>query len=163
LDPFYLAWRAREAGVPTRFIELAGEINTSMPGYVIEKLQAALNENGKAVKGATVLVLGLAYKPDIDDPRESPAFEVIDRLLALGAEVSYHDPHIPVAPTMRSWPELPSLESQPLTEANLEAADAVVLVTNHRQVDYDLVLAHARLVIDTRGVYRDRDGKVHPA
>ena len=80
-DPFYLAWRAREAGVPTRFIELAGEINTSMPGYVIEKLQAALNERGKAVKGAKVLVLGLAYKPNIDDPRESPAFEIIDRLL----------------------------------------------------------------------------------
>ncbi len=163
LDPFYLAWRAREAGVPTRFIELAGEINTSMPGYVIEKLQAALNESGKAVKGAKVLILGLAYKPNIDDPRESPAFEIIDRLLALGAEVSYHDPHIPVAPAMRSWPDLPSLESQPLTKENLEAADAVVLVTNHRQVDYDLVLANAKLIIDTRGVYRDRNGKVHPA
>ena len=111
LDPFYLAWRAREAGVPTRFIELAGEINTSMPGYVIEKLQSALNENGKAVKGAKILVLGLAYKPDIDDPRESPAFEIIERLLKLGAEVNYHDPHIPVAPQMRSWPNLPVMES----------------------------------------------------
>ncbi len=163
LDPFYLAWRAREAGVPTRFIELAGEINTAMPGYVIEKLQAALNEQGKAVKGAKILILGLAYKPDIDDPRESPAFEVIDRLLKLGAEVSYHDPHIPVAPSMRSWPDLPQLSSVDLDPDALTEADAVVLVTDHRAVDYDLVLGHASLVIDTRGVFRGRYGKVHPA
>ena len=116
LDPFYLAWRAREAGVPTRFIELAGEINTSMPGYVIDKLQAALNEREKALKGAKILILGLAYKPNIDDPRESPAFEIIDQLLGLGAEVSYHDPHIPVAPKMRSWPDLPPMESVALTD-----------------------------------------------
>ena len=163
LDPFYLAWRAREAGVPTRFIELAGEINTSMPGYVIDKLQAALNERGKAVKGAKVLILGLAYKPNIDDPRESPAFEIIDRLLKLGAEVSYHDPHISVAPSMRSWPDLPTMESQPLTPDTLAAADATVLVTDHAAVDYDLVLEHAPILIDTRGVYRDHNGKVHPA
>jgi UDP-N-acetyl-D-glucosamine dehydrogenase len=149
--------------VPTRFIELAGEINTSMPGYVIEKLQAALNERGKAVKGAKVLVLGLAYKPDIDDPRESPAFEIIDRLLQLGAEVSYHDPHIPTAPAMRSWPNLPQMRSVDLTPETLAAADAVVLVTDHKKVDYDMVLEHASLIIDTRGVYRDRDGKVYPA
>jgi UDP-glucose 6-dehydrogenase len=163
LDPFYLAWRAREAGVPTRFIELAGEINTSMPGYVIEKLQAALNERGKAVKGAKVLILGLAYKPDIDDPRESPAFEIIDRLLALGAEISYHDPHIPIAPKMRSWPGLPRMTSVELTPEALAAADAVLLVTNHEKVDYDLVLEHAPLIIDTRGVYRGRGGMVRPA
>ena len=163
LDPFYLAWRAREAGVPTRFIELAGEINTSMPGYVIDKLQAALNERGKAVKGAKVLILGLAYKPNIDDPRESPAFEIIDRLLKVGAEVSYHDPHISVAPSMRSWPDLPTMESQPLTPDTLAAADATVLVTDHAAVDYDLVLEHAPILIDTRGVYRDHNGKVHPA
>jgi len=163
LDPFYLAWRAREAGVPTKFIELAGEINTAMPGYVIDKLQAALNEHGKAMKGAKILVLGLAYKPDIDDPRESPAFEIIDRLLKLGAEVSYHDPHISVAPSMRSWPDLPTMESQPLTPDTLAAADATVLVTDHAAVDYDLVLEHAPILIDTRGVYRDHNGKVHPA
>jgi UDP-N-acetyl-D-glucosamine dehydrogenase len=163
LDPFYLAWRAREAGVPTRFIELAGEINTSMPGYVIDKLQAALNEQGKAVKGARILILGLAYKPNIDDPRESPAFEIIDRLLELGADVSYHDPHIPVAPRMRSWPDLPRMQSKGLTEESLQKTDAVILVTDHEAVDYDLVLEHAPLVIDTRGVYRDGDRKVHPA
>ena len=163
LDPFYLAWRAREAGVPTRFIELAGEINTSMPGYVIEKLQAALNEQGKAVKGSKILILGLAYKPDIDDPRESPAFEIIDRLLELGAEVSYHDPHIPVAPSMRSWPDLPPMESQPLTEESLQLVDATILITDHKAVDYDLILNHAPLIIDTRGVYRNGNEKVHPA
>jgi UDP-N-acetyl-D-glucosamine dehydrogenase len=163
LDPFYLAWRAREAGVPTRFIELAGEINTAMPGYVIEKLQAALNDCGKAVKGARVLILGLAYKPNIDDPRESPAFEIIDRLLKLGAEVIYHDPHIPVAPSMRSWPNLPQMRSVDLNPETLAAADAVVLVTDHKKVDYGLVLEHASLIIDTRGVFRDNGAKVYPA
>jgi len=163
LDPFYLAWRAREAGVPTRFIELAGEINTAMPLYVIDKLQAALNETGKAVKGANILVLGLAYKPDIDDPRESPAFEIIERLLHLGADVSYHDPHIPVAPKMRSWPDFPAMESTPLTEENLGAIDAAILVTDHKAVDYDFVLEHAPLVIDTRGKYRAKNEKVHSA
>ena len=163
LDPFYLAWRAREAGVPTRFIELAGEINTAMPGYVIDKLQAALNEQGKAVKGAKILILGLAYKPDIDDPRESPAFEIIDRLLKLGAEVSYHDPHIPIAPSMRTWPDLPPMNSVDLNAETLAAMDAVLLVTDHKAVDYDLVLEHAPLIIDTRGLYREQSGKVHPA
>jgi len=160
LDPFYLAWRAREAGVPTRFIELAGEINTAMPGYVIDRLKTALNEREKAVKGARILVLGLAYKPDIDDPRESPAFEIIELLLELGAQVSYHDPHIPVAPNMRSWPDLPAMESQPLTEQSLQSVDAAVLITDHKIIDYDFVLKHAPLIIDTRGIYRDCNKKV---
>ena len=163
LDPFYLAWRAREAGVPTRFIELAGEINTSMPGFVIEKLQAALNENGKAVKGANILVLGLAYKPNIDDPRESPAFEIIERLLHLGAEVGYHDPHVPVSPKMRSWPDLPQMESMALSQENLAGVDAAILITDHAAVDYALIAEHAPLIIDTRGVYRHHNEKVHPA
>jgi UDP-N-acetyl-D-mannosaminuronate dehydrogenase/intein/homing endonuclease len=163
LDPFYLAWRAREAGVPTRFIELAGEINHSMPGYVIEKLQTALNEHGKAVKGSKVLILGLAYKPNIDDPRESPAFEIIDRLLRLGAEVFYHDPHIPVAPKMRSWPDLPAMQSVDLSSECLASADATILVTDHKMVDYDFVLEHAPLIVDTRGVYRARDAGVRKA
>jgi UDP-N-acetyl-D-glucosamine dehydrogenase len=163
LDPFYLAWRAREAGVPTRFIELAGEINTSMPGYVIEKLQAALNEHGKAVKDAKILILGLAYKPNIDDPRESPAFDIIDRLLKLGAEVSYHDPLIPVAPSMRSWPDLPPMNSVEMNKETLVATDATILVTDHETVDYNFVLQHAPLVIDTRGVYGNGEGKVYPA
>ncbi|HEX4954125.1 MAG TPA: nucleotide sugar dehydrogenase [Thermoanaerobaculia bacterium] len=154
LDPFYLAWKARQYDVPTQFIELAGEVNRGMPAWVVAKLQAALNERGLAVKGRRVLVLGIAYKRDVADPRESPAFEVIDRLLALGAEVSYHDPHLPEAPAMRSWPHLPPLTSVPLTEATLAAADAVVLVTDHASVDYELVGRAARLIVDTRGVFR---------
>ncbi len=155
LDPFYLAWKAREYGVATRFIELAGEVNVRMPEYVIDKLIGALNDRGRAVKGSRVLVLGLSYKRDIDDPRESPAFEILDRLLRLGAEVRYHDPHVPAAPAMRSWPDLPALESVPLTPAELEGCDAAIVVTDHAAVDYDLVARHAPLVVDTRGVFRE--------
>jgi len=154
LDPFYLTWKAREYGVSTRFIELAGEVNVQMPHYVIGKLQNALNDRGKPVKGSSVLLLGLAYKKDIDDPRESPAFEILEELLRLGARVSYHDPHIPKAPRMRSWPDLPPLESLPLTAETLETHDAVLLVTDHSAVDYELVGRHAAVVIDTRGVFR---------
>ena len=163
IDPFYLAWKARESGTPTKFIELAGEINTAMPGYVIEKLQVALNGHGKAVKGSKILLLGLAYKPNIDDPRESPAFEIIDRLLGLGADVSYHDPHIPVAPKMRSWPALPEMESVDLSPGTLARVDAAVVVTDHKNVDYDLVLELAPLIIDTRGLFRNADPKVQRA
>jgi len=160
LDPFYLAWKAREHGITTRFIELAGEVNVRMPEYVIEKLVGALNERGRAVKGSRVLVLGLSYKRDIDDPRESPAFEIVDRLLRMGAKISYHDPHVPVAPAMRSWPDLPAMESVPLTPETLEASDAVMVVTDHAAVDYELVTRHAPLIVDTRGVYRDANSKV---
>ena len=155
LDPFYLSWKAREFGVAPKFIELAGEINVAMPAYVVEKIQAALNARGKPLKGSRVLVLGLAYKKDIDDPRESPAFEVIERLLASEAVVSYHDPYIERAPRMRSWPDLPPMASVPLTPETLASSDAVVIVTDHSSVDYELVARHAPVVIDTRGVYRN--------
>lgn len=154
IDPFYLSWKAREHGVSARFIELAGEVNVRMPEHVVEKLVRALNARGKPVRGSRVLVLGLAYKKNVDDPRESPAFEILDHLLRLGAEVSYHDPFIPRAPTMRTWPDLPPLESEPLTVETLAAADAVILVTDHDGIDYDLVARHAPVVVDTRGVYR---------
>ena len=160
LDPFYLSWKAREYGVSTRFIELAGEVNVRMPSFVIEKLQLALNERQKSVRGSSVLVLGLAYKKDIDDPRESPSFEIIERLLELGADVSYHDPHIPEAPTMRSWPDIKPMASVPLTAKELQAVDAVMLVTDHSAVNYDMVLEHAPLIVDTRGVYRPAHPKV---
>ena len=127
---------------------------------MIGKLEAALTERGSELAGATVLVLGLAYKPDVDDPRESPAFEIIDRLLAGGVRVSYHDPHVPAAPRMRSWPDLPRLHSEALTAEVLEAADAVIVVTHHREIDWELVRRHARLVIDSRGVYRQFDPKI---
>ena len=149
VDPFYLAWKAREHGLSARFIELAGEVNREMPRWVIDKLVAALNERSRAVRDSRVLILGIAYKPDVADPRESPAFEIMARLLELGARVSYHDPLIPVAPTMRSWPQLPSLESVPLEDELLAAQDAVVLVTHHSAVDYERVLARARLIVDT--------------
>ena len=160
LDPFYLSWKAREYGVAPKFIELAGEINVAMPRYVVDTLVRALNARGKAAKGARVLVVGLAYKKDIDDPRESPAFEVIGELLELGAEVSYHDPHIPRAPRMRHWPDLPPMSSVPLDEATLSASDAVVIVTDHTAVDYDLIRRCAALVVDTRGRLRGGEPNV---
>ena len=160
LDPFYLSWKAREYGVTPKFIELAGDVNVAMPNYVVKKLQLALNERGKAVKGSRVLILGLAYKKDIDDPRESPAFEIIHLLLKLGATVSYHDPHIPVAPRMRTWPHLPALESQPLTEGLLAGQDAVIVVTDHSGIDYEAVDRLAPLVVDARGIYRGFRGNV---
>lgn len=152
VDPFYLSWKAREFGLSPRFIELAGEVNVRMPEYVIERLVRALNDRGRAVRGSKILLLGLAYKRNVADPRESPAFEILDRLLRLGAEVSYHDPLIPRAPAMRTWPDLPALESVPLNEESILAADTVVLVTDHEDVDYSLVALHARLIIDTRGI-----------
>jgi len=155
LDPFYLTWKAREHGISTRFIELAGEVNVSMPRYVIEKLQEGLNARHTPLKGSRILILGLAYKKDIDDPRESPSFALIELLLARGARVCYHDPHIPVAPPMRSWPDLPALSSEPLSAELVASVDAVVLATDHTAVDYDLVARHAKLVVDTRGVYRE--------
>jgi len=160
LDPFYLSWKAREYGVAPKFIELAGEVNVAMPRYVVDKLLHALNDRGRALKDAKVLILGLAYKRDIDDPRESPAFEVIHLLLERGAIVSYHDPHIPRAPRMRAWPDLPPLVSVPLDEATLRSQDAVIIVTDHTAVDYDLLLRHAPLVVDTRGRLRTPDPKV---
>lgn len=156
IDPFYLAWKAREHGLAARFVELAGEINVAMPGYVVRRIQDALNDSGKPVRGSRVLVLGIAYKRNVADPRESPAFEILEGLLHLGANVTYHDPHIPVAPPMRSWPDLPALQSTELTTEDLAASDVVVVVTDHQAIDWQLVATHAPLVVDTRGVFRHR-------
>ncbi|KPK48498.1 MAG: UDP-N-acetyl-D-glucosamine dehydrogenase [Planctomycetes bacterium SM23_25] len=148
IDPFYLTWKAREYGVATRFIELAGEINTSMPDYVIHRLMIALNERGKTLKGARVLVLGLAYKPDVDDMRESPSIFLIEKLKALGADVSYNDPYIPKSPRQREH-DL-QMASQDLTAGFLAAQDAVLISTNHSDYDYVWIVAHSKLVVDTR-------------
>ena len=156
LDPFYLTWKAREYGLSTRFIELAGEVNVSMPHFVVGKLQAALNDRSKSVKGSKILVLGLAYKKDIDDTRESPSLELIHLLLGLGATIVYHDPHIPIAPKMHSWPQLPEMRSVPLESDLVSSVDAVLISTDHSNVDYELLANNARLIIDSRGVYRDR-------
>ena len=155
IDPFYLTWKAREYGISTRFIELAGEVNVEMPRYVIGKLQHALNDRSKAVRGSKVLVLGVSYKKDVDDARESPAFVIIDRLIELGADLSYHDPHVPTLPRTRRWPHLPELRSVVLSPALLAAQDAVLIITDHGAVDYAQVAESAPLVVDTRGVYRD--------
>jgi UDP-N-acetyl-D-glucosamine dehydrogenase len=155
LDPFYLSWKAREHGVDTKFIELAGEINRGMPYYVVERLQLALNDRGKPVKGSSILLLGMAYKKDVGDTRESPAFPIGQRLLELGALLSYHDPFVDELPDTRSWPGRPQLHSVALTEDALARHDAIVIVTDHSQVDYPFVLRHARLIIDARGVYRE--------
>jgi len=148
IDPFYLTWKAREFGHVTRFIELAGEINHAMPSYVVDRLAEALNEHGKPVRGSKVLVLGLAYKPDVDDTRESPSFEIIELLQDRGATVEYSDPHVPKTVPVRKH-DL-GMSSVELTPENLERFDAVVVVTNHRAFDYASVAQHARLVVDTR-------------
>jgi UDP-N-acetyl-D-glucosamine dehydrogenase len=153
IDPFYLAWVARKYHMPTRFIELAGEINTAMPAYVVSRVADALNDRGKPVRGSKVLLLGMAYKRDVDDPRESPGFELMDLLLGKGAEVAYNDPHIPALPPMRKYPHL-RMESVPLTPGSLAASDVVLVVTDHSAYDWGFVVEHSRLVIDTRGATR---------
>lgn len=153
IDPFYLSWVARRFGMSTRFIELAGEINTSMPEFVVHKVADALNDRGKPVKGSRIALLGMAYKKDVDDPRESPGFELMELLLARGADVSYHDPHIPVLPSMRKYPNL-RMESQPLTPEYLASQDCVLIVTDHSAFDWPWIVAHAPLVIDTRNATR---------
>jgi UDP-N-acetyl-D-glucosamine dehydrogenase len=153
IDPFYLTWAARKYGVNTRFIELAGEINTAMPQYVVTRVAEALNEQGKPVKGSRICVLGVAYKKDVDDPRESPAFPILELLSRRGAVVSYNDPHIPTLPPMRH--HAIRLDSQELTEAFLGVQDAVVIVTDHSAYDYPWIVRHARLVVDTRNATRD--------
>jgi UDP-N-acetyl-D-glucosamine dehydrogenase len=150
IDPFYLTWKAREFGFNTRFIELAGEINQSMPSYVVARVAEALNSVGRAVKGSRILVLGMAYKPDIDDTRESPSLRLISQLLDRGADVAYHDPLVPVLQGTRAYAGMAGRTSVPLTEAELAASDAVLISTAHREVDYGLVARHARLIVDTR-------------
>jgi UDP-N-acetyl-D-glucosamine dehydrogenase len=148
IDPFYLAWKAKAMGHSTKFIELAGEINAHMPEYVISQVMIALNDEGKPLRGSKMLVIGIAYKPDIDDVRESPAAQIIELLTGGGATVSYHDPNVPKFPKMREYDI--DLSSVPLTAATVEAQDCVLIVTDHTAVDYDLIGRHAGLVVDTR-------------
>jgi UDP-N-acetyl-D-glucosamine dehydrogenase len=148
IDPFYLSWKAREYGCVTRFIELAGEINRRMPEYVVEKTAEALNDEKKSVNGASIIIIGLAYKADVDDTRETPAAEIIDLFTRRGAKVSYHDPHVPRFPRMRNYGF--EMNSVPLDESTLTAADCVVIVTNHQAIDWQRVAGHAKLVVDTR-------------
>ena len=153
IDPFYLTWKARQFDMNTRFIELAGEINTAMPQYVIARLTEALNGKKKSVNGSKILVLGLAYKKDIDDLRESPSIELIERLRDLGAKVDYNDPHIPKTPKQRDH-DL-GLRSKRLTATMLKSYDCVLIATDHSAYDYDWIVANARLVVDTRNATAD--------
>ena len=152
IDPFYLTWKAKEVGRPTKFIELAGEINTAMPDYVVERTILALNGHGKALRGSNVLVLGLSYKPDIDDTRESPSFEIIEKLTHLGARVDYSDPHVPKTVPVRKH-DL-GMTSVPTTPENLKKYDAVLMVTNHAAFDYATIAQHSALIIDTRNAFK---------
>jgi len=159
IDPFYLTWVARQYGMSTRFIELAGEVNTAMPAYVVGKVADALNDRGLPVKGSKVALLGMAYKKDVDDPRESPGFELMDLLMKKGAALCYNDPHIPVLPRMRHYPHL-KMESRVLTPEFLASQDCVLIATDHTAYDYAFIVRHARLVIDTRNATRQvREGR----
>ncbi len=158
IDPFYLTWKAREYGVHTRFIELAGELNASMPDYVISKLMNGLNERGKPLKSSRILILGIAYKKNVDDDRESPCIEILDKLILKGAEVEYSDPHIPKFKKKRDYDY--DLKSISLTPDSVASYDAVILATDHDGFNYKMIEEHANLIIDTRGKFRDNNLKI---
>ncbi len=158
IDPFYLTWKAREYGLHTRFIELAGEINSRMPHWVVDKVTAALNSRRKAINGSRILVLGVAYKKNVDDMRESPAVELMELLRQRGALIEYSDPHVPVFPNMREHRF--DLASVRITADAVASFDLVLVATDHAKFDYALILEHAPLIVDTRGVYLDASDKV---
>jgi UDP-N-acetyl-D-glucosamine dehydrogenase len=153
IDPFYLTWAARKHGLTTQFIELAGEINTSMPKYVVSKVTDALNDNRKSVKGSKITLLGMAYKKDVDDPRESPGFELMELLLEKGAVVEYNDPYIPSLPSMRHYPHL-RMASQELTAEYLQTRDCLLIATDHSSYDWNWIAQHASLIVDTRNAMK---------
>jgi UDP-N-acetyl-D-glucosamine dehydrogenase len=154
IDPFYLTWLARKHGEQTRFIELAGEVNAHMPQYVVNRLAEFLNEQRKPINGSRIAILGVAYKKDVDDARESPAFELMRLLFSRGAQLSYNDPHIPVLPRVRHYPDLPEMKSAPLTPDFLGAQDCVLVATDHSSYDYQFIVEHSKLVLDTRNATR---------
>jgi UDP-N-acetyl-D-glucosamine dehydrogenase len=158
IDPFYLTWKAREYDFSTRFIELAGEINSNMPYFVVQRLTEILNDHGKALSGARILVLGIAYKKDVDDDRESPSLKIIDLLRQRGAKVDYNDPHIPRYIGGRHYPGL-EMTSIPLTAETLKEADLVLLVTDHAAYDYHWIAAEAKLIVDTRNAFKGQAGE----
>jgi len=159
IDPFYLTWKAREYEFSTRFIELAGEINSSMPSYVVGKVAEALNGEGKSVKGSKILVLGAAYKKDVDDMRESPSVHIIEMLKVKGAKVDYNDPYVPQLPRLRGHNI--NMKSASIAGSNLAKYDCVVIATDHTCYDYKGIAAKSKLVVDARGAARGvRSGKI---
>lgn len=167
IDPFYLTWKAREYEVAARFIELAGEINTAMPHHVINKLAGALDRSfSRGLNGSNILVVGIAYKKNVDDMRESPSLKLIDLLAARSANVEYHDPHIAEVPQTRSYPQMRGMKSLDLTPETLQSFDAVLISTDHDAIDWALIVEHARLIVDTRNACNRNglfDGKIHKA
>src|SRR5215831_15493800 len=153
IDPFYLSWKAKEYDFSTRFIQLAGEVNSSIPYYVVDRIAAALNDHAKAIRGSKVLILGAAYKKDVDDVRESPALEIMELLQHKGAVLSYSDPYIPQLHKMRAY-DFSHMRSAELTEQTIAHADLVLIATDHSSVDYQQVVDHARIVVDTRNATR---------
>ncbi len=156
IDPFYLTWKAREVGMPTRFIELAGQVNHAMPRYVVQRTAEALNQQAKPVRGSRILVLGLAYKPDVDDVRESPSLELIEQLKAMGAHVDYNDPHVPSTHKMRRH-DL-KMTSVPITPTSLASYDCVLIATHHAAYDWQTIADHAKLIVDTRNALAHTTG-----
>jgi UDP-N-acetyl-D-glucosamine dehydrogenase len=162
IDPFYLTWKAREYGQETRFIELAGEVNTAMPAYVVRRCGEALASQGRALAGARVLLLGIAYKADVDDDRESPGYVLWELLEEAGAEVAYHDPHVPVIRPSREHARFAGIRNTDLDAPTLAGFDLVLVATRHKAVDDALIAEHARLVVDTRNALADRlQGQSH--
>lgn len=151
IDPFYLSWKAKKYGVDTRFIELAGEVNTAMPNWVVEKLSQSLERFDKTLADAKILIIGIAYKKNIDDMRESPAVAIMALLKNAGAEIAYCDPYVPVFPRLRK--HYFDLKTLPMTKQNLEQFDAVLIATDHDCFDYSMIENHAKLIVDTRGRY----------
>lgn len=158
IDPFYLTWKAREYGLHTRFIELAGEVNSSMPEWVIGKVTEGLNSHCKSIKNSKILVLGIAYKKNVDDMRESPSVAIMELLRDKGAIIAYSDPHVPVFPKMREHHF--NLSSVDITVESLQGYDCVIIATNHDRFDYDLLKTHAKVIIDTRGVFTEPEANI---
>jgi UDP-N-acetyl-D-glucosamine dehydrogenase len=160
IDPFYLSWKVKEVGFEARFIELAGHVNGAMPRHVVEKISDALNTHAKSVRGSSVLILGVAYKRDIDDYRESPAIDVMAELLEKGARLTYHDPYVPKV-AAHEWPGGHDIASVPLSAESLAAADCVAVLTDHRGFDYDQIVRHAPLIVDCRNAIKTTAAHVH--
>ena len=154
IDPFYLSWLARREGMHTQFIELAGQVNSKMPRYVISQLSEFLNKVGKPIRGSRICLLGMAYKKDVDDPRESPSFELLDLLRERGADLTYNDPHIPKLRKMRHH-DVPEMSSSELTPEFLAAQDCVLIATNHTAYDYSFIVKHSKMVLDTRNATKE--------
>jgi UDP-N-acetyl-D-glucosamine dehydrogenase len=161
IDPFYLTWKAREFGQATRFIELAGEINTSMPEWVVQKVGDALNDHRKSFNGSRILVIGLAYKANVDDMRESPTFTLLEKLKAKGAGVDYYDPHIPVITQTREHAAWTGVRSIEWTENTVKSYDCVLISTAHKAVNYSQLIEWSQLVVDTRNAVKSDPHLAH--